>query len=346
MTTSLPTQPAIRYARAEDGAEIAFWRLGRGRVFLHSPNVQLSHLRSEWRVDGVRRWYEALARRFTLVRFDHRGSGLSRRDEEPQDLSIEALTRDLDAVAGGLSPEPLVLFGFLTGGLPAVAWAARHPERVSHLVLWASFARDAAHGQAPRMRSLFEMASRDWDLFAESISQAACGWSDAARARQWAGVVRDATTQEAFLASLAARRLWDVTGELRKIQCPTLVLHDQSNALASEARSRELAAGIPGARFLVCRSEAGAPDDEAVETILAFVDTGSTTPASLPDLTSREREVLLLLASGAGNAAIADRLHISIHTVTRHLTHVYSKIGAKGRADAVRWALEHGVETA
>jgi DNA-binding CsgD family transcriptional regulator/pimeloyl-ACP methyl ester carboxylesterase len=293
----------------------------------------------------MRRWYEGLARRFTLVRFDHRGSGLSSRSKGLSDRSIDALTRDLDAVVGHVPPEPLVLFGWLAGGLPAVAWAARHPERVSHLVLWSSFARDAAHGQAARMRSLFEMASRDWDLFAESISQAALGWTDAPRARQWAAVLRDATSQPEFIASLTARRGWDVTGELSKIQCPTLVLHDRGNALATEERSRELAVGIPGARFLACRSEAGAPDEEALETIRSFVGTGSTVSTSLPALTGREREVLALVASGAGNAEIADHLYISIHTVTRHLTHIYSKIGAKGRADAVRWALEHGVET-
>jgi len=118
-TTGRPTPPAIRYARTGDGADVAFWRLGRGRVFLHTPNVQLSHLRSEWNVESLRR-YEALARHFTLVRYDHRGSGLSRGNGEVPDLSLDALALDLDAVTDRVAPEPVVLFGGLTGGLPAV----------------------------------------------------------------------------------------------------------------------------------------------------------------------------------------------------------------------------------
>lgn len=310
-------------------------------MLVHTPNVQLGHARAEWAVEGMRRWYESLARHFTLVRYDHRGGGLSSRDGSTQ--SIDALVRDIDAIVETVSTEPIVLLGWLSGGLPAIAWAAQNPERVSHLVLWSSFARDAAHGQAPRLKALFQMAATDWELFTESMSQAALGWRDADEARRWAAVTREATTQAEFLAFLRARREWDVDEYLEQVDAPTLIFHDRSNPLASEERNRELAAGIPGARLVVCDTERGTPGADALETVLALVGRGEGLASGLEELSPREREVLGLVVEGAKNTEIAERLFISVNTVTRHLTHIYAKLGVAGRAQAVRYALERGL---
>jgi DNA-binding CsgD family transcriptional regulator/pimeloyl-ACP methyl ester carboxylesterase len=333
--------PSIRYARTSDGVDIAYWKLGRGPVLLHSPNVQLGHARSEWSVEGMRRWYETLARHFTVVRYDHRGGGLSSRDGRAQ--TIEALVRDIDAIAGNVSSGPIALLGWLSGGLPAIAWAAQNPSRVSHLVLWSSFARDAAHGQAPRLSALFQMAATDWELFTESISQAALGWRHADQARRWAAVSRDATTQAEFLAFVRTRREWDVDEYLGRVEAPTLILHDRSNPLVSEERNRELAAGIPGARLVMCDTEDGTPADDALEAVLTLVGRGEGLASGLEELSPREREVLALVVEGAKNSEIAERLFISVNTVTRHLTHIYAKLGVAGRAQAVRHALEQGL---
>lgn len=333
--------PSIRYVRTSDGVDIAYWKLGRGPVLLHTPNVQLGHARSEWAVEGMRRWYENLARHFTVVRYDHRGGGLSSRGGTAQ--SIGALVRDIDAIVERASPEPIMLLGWLSGGLPAIAWAAQNPSRVSHLVLWSSFSRDATHGQAPRLSALFQMAATDWELFTESMSQAALGWRNADEARRWAAVARDATTQAEFLAFLRTRRGWDVDEYLGRVDVPTLVFHDRSNPLASEERNRELAAGIAGAHLVVCDSVDGTPGDDALEALLAFAGRGEGMAAGLDELTPREREVLGLVVEGAKNTEIAERLFISVNTVTRHLTHIYAKIGVDGRARAVRYALEQGL---
>ncbi len=333
--------PSIRYVRTSDGLDIAYWKLGRGPVLLHSPNVQFGHAQSEWSVDGMRRWYESLARHFTVVRYDHRGGGLSSRNGGAQ--SIDALVHDIDAIAERVSPDPIVLLGWLSGGLPAIAWAAQNPSRVSHLVLWSSFARDTAHGQAPRLRALFQMAATDWELFTESLCQAAVGWRNADVARRWATVIRDATTQREFLAFVQARREWDVHEYLGQVEAPTLVFHDRSNALASEERNRELAAGIPGARLVLCDTADGAPGGDVLEAVLALVGLGEGVASGLEELSRREREVLALVVEGAKNSEIAERLFISVNTVTRHLTHIYAKLGVAGRAQAVRYALEQGM---
>ena len=340
----MPATPAVRYARTVDGVDIAYWSLGRGPALLHSPNVQLGHLLAEWSVDAMRGWYRGLARTFTVVRYDHRGGGLSSRGQSPSShRSIDALVRDIEAVAEAATHDRFVLLGWLAGALPAIAYAARNPERVSHLILWNGFARDATHGQAPRLRSLFEIAAVDWELFIESICQAALGWSDAGEARQWADVARAATTQQEFLSYLDARRHWDVAAELSRIRIPTLILYDPQNALTSEERSRELAAGIRGARYLASPQRGGAPASETAEVIRSFVGIAGAESADLPELTPREREVLGLVVRGATNAEIAEKLFISVNTVTRHLTHIYTKTGTSRRAEAVRYGMERGL---
>jgi DNA-binding CsgD family transcriptional regulator len=187
------------------------------------------------------------------------------------------------------------------------------------------------------------MAATDWELFTESISQAALGWRDADAARRWAAVLRDATTPDEFRAFLEARREWDVADRLGQVRAPTLILHDRSNALASEERSRELASSIPGASLFICGTVDGTPGDDALAAVLALAGLDVGRAGGLAELTPREREVLGLVVEGATNAQIAERLFISVDTVTRHLTHVYAKTGTRSRAQAVRYALERGL---
>ena len=344
MTPQRP--PAIRYARTDDGAGIAYFRLGRGPAIVEVPHVQMCHLHMEWQIPSVRQYWQRLARHYTVVRFDNRGSGLSHGG--PPDYSLPALVRDLEAVVRAAKLERFALIGRITGSLPAVQYAAEHPERVNHLVLWNGFVRNVDHGDAPRLGSLFAMAAKDWELFTESISQAATGWHDGEAARTWANVLRGSSTQASFLAGLEARRNWNVTDKLSAVSAPTLVLLDERNRLASMERCRELAAGIANARLHTVRGESGMPSADTVALIERFIGsagapTETATGSSMQPLTARERQILALLANGTSNTDIAGRLGISINTVTRHLTHVYAKIGAENRVQAIRQALELGL---
>lgn len=338
--------PAIRYARTDDGAQIAYFCLGRGPAIVEVPHVQMCHLHKEWRIPTVRAYWQRLARHHTVVRFDNRGSGLSHGG--PADYSLPALARDLEAVVRAAGLARFALIGRITGSLPAVHYAAEHPDRVSHLVLWNGFMRNVDHGEAPRLGSLFAIAAKDWELFTESISQAATGWHDSEAARMWADVLRTSSTQASFLVGLAARRNWNVRGELSAVRAPTLVLLDERNRLASLERCRELAAGIANARLHTVQGESGMPGADTLSLIERFIGsadeaTESATRTSMQRLTARERQILQLLASGTSNTAIAGRLGISVNTVTRHLTHVYAKIGAQNRVQAIRQALELGL---
>ena len=176
-------------------------------------------------------------------------------------------------------------------------------------------------------------------------AKAALGWADAGVARQWARLLRETSSQEDFLRYLAARQHWNVSGLLPRVSARTLVMCDQTNRLADPERSRELAAQIPNAQFVAAKGWQGMPDDAAIDAIEDFLD--GDAPRRRPrvaDLTRREMQVLALLATGASNADIARKLSISINTVTRHLTHIFAKIGVSNRAQAIRFAMQHDIE--
>ena len=135
-------EPRVQYAQTEDGVGIAYWTLGEGVPLVVMPNLPFSHVEVEWNIPEYRAWYEQFIERgVRLVRYDGRGSGLS--DRDVNDFSLEAHLRDLGAVADQLGDGQFVLVGPVRNGPVAIAYAARWPERVSHLVLWCSFARGA-----------------------------------------------------------------------------------------------------------------------------------------------------------------------------------------------------------
>ena len=127
-------EPRIQYTRSRDGIKIAYWTLGQGGTpLLMTSPLAFSNISLEWRIPGLRAWYESLSQRRQLVRYDHRGSGMSQRGIE--DYAFEKSVGDLEAVAD-LIQSPFDVFGFGGSGMWAIALCSRHPELVRRLVLW------------------------------------------------------------------------------------------------------------------------------------------------------------------------------------------------------------------
>lgn len=327
----------VRYAQGEDGKKVAFASFGHGSALVEVPHIQMCHLTQEWQLPAVRQWCHAIARRHRLIRFDNCGSGLS--GEQIRDFSLDSLADEIATVAASLNLGRCALFGRITGGLPAIVFAARYPDRVTHLILWNSFADHQQHGARARMRAVLDLAAADWQLFTESISQAALGWQDSPASRTWAEILRAAGSQKDFLRYLEARAAWNVSNLLAGIRAKSLVLYDPRNELVDQARSQELAASIPDAQLLAVNGEGGMPGEDAIEAIEAFLEPTEPAAQDLPELTRRENEVMALLITGASNRAIAEQLHISVNTVTRHLTHIFGKLGVANRSQAIARAV-------
>src|SRR3990172_8613162 len=140
-------EPQIKYAKTADGVSIAYCGLGEGEPLVSMPNPPLSHIQLEWQFPQTRHWYQRLAEKRKLVRYDNRGSGLSERDVAA--FSLESPLLDLEAVVDQLGLERFALIGVINSGPAAIAYAARHAERVSHLILYFFFSRGIDQLQAP-----------------------------------------------------------------------------------------------------------------------------------------------------------------------------------------------------
>ena len=236
-------EPRIKYAKTSDGVNIAFTTYGEGSAVVWSSQPGASHVQREWQIPIFRAAFAPFAAQRMLVRFDTRGVGLSDRDVD--DFSLEARVRDLEAVAEHLHLKQFSLLGLEVGGLPAIAYAASHPERVSHLVLLNCYARG---GESQRGQGLTQLMDADWEMFTENVSALAFGF-DFEGSHQYAEFVRECITQEVLARMIEADEQIDLSSLLSEIQAPTLVVRHSGLKWLPMDETRRLAAGIPNARL-------------------------------------------------------------------------------------------------
>jgi len=258
-------EPRIQYARTADGVSIAFWTLGEGMPLVVMPNAPWSHIQMEWQIPGWRRWYERMAEKRRVIRYDSRVSGLS--DRNVTDYSVDAHMLDLEAVVQRLGLEHFALLGVGNSGPVAIVYAARRPERVSHLVLWCS--SDFRHSRARVFRALRE---EDWELYMETLAHAAVGWSAGEEARRLAAFMQECATREAVRAAMAALLEVDVTPFLSQVRSPTLVQHRRQLAITEVAAAKAFAAGIPDARLVLLEGASMLPWVGDMEAVLQAID--------------------------------------------------------------------------
>ena len=149
-------EPRIQYAQTSDGVSIAHATAGDGEPLVWIRSSVASSVQLEWKVPFLRGFYDPLLPYRRLVRFDSRGLGLSNRDVT--DLSLEAQVRDVEAVVSSLGLNRFALLGLTRGGQIAIAYAAKHPDLVSHLVLIDAFARGSDFLAIPQVAVLVDLA--------------------------------------------------------------------------------------------------------------------------------------------------------------------------------------------
>ena len=242
-------EPRLQYATTSDGVSIAFWTLGEGLPLIVMASPPFSHIQLEWQWPEWRRSYEQLAEKRMVVRYDGRGSGMS--DRDVADLSLEAQMRDLEAVVERLGLQRFALLGYVDSGVVAIGFAVRHPERVSHLVLWGSQARGShiRGEQTPYVPGIFALLENDWDLFVATASHVMFGLPTGDLGLQVADFIRQSTTAEAVKAAFEASSQSDVAALLPQVRSPTLVLHPRQIPWLPSHLARELASGIPDAQL-------------------------------------------------------------------------------------------------
>ena len=253
-------QQEIRFCTSADGTLIAYAVHGDGPPLVKAPNW-LNHLEHDWESPVWGHLLREFAKDRTFVRFDQRANGLS--DWDVEKLDLDAMVGDLAAVvdAAGLARFPL--FAISQGCSYSIAYAVRHPERVSRLVLYGGFAQGGRVGGGPadieREDMYLQMIRQGWGQDNPAFRQFFTSLFVPGASREQMDAFNEMQRVTASPENAARlRRLStsiDVRDLLAQVNVPTLVLHCRDDGIVPFERGRRMAAGIPGARFVTLEGQ-------------------------------------------------------------------------------------------
>jgi pimeloyl-ACP methyl ester carboxylesterase/DNA-binding SARP family transcriptional activator len=246
----------IQFCRTPDGVRLAYATVGTGPPLVKVANW-LTHLEYDWESIVWRHWLRALAQDHTLIRYDERGCGLS--DGDDTEPSVDVWVRDLEAIVDTLGLERFPLFGVSQGAAVAVTYAARHPERVSRLVIYGGYvlgtllrAKDEPARRAAEL--LPQLAELGWGSDDVAFRQVfTARFMPDGTPEQWRAfneLQRRTTTPTAAARFLRAFHRIDVSAVAPLVQAPTLILHARDDRHPPLDQGRQLAALIPNSRFV------------------------------------------------------------------------------------------------
>lgn len=308
----------------------------------------LSHLDCDARHAEPQAYIRALSRGYTYVRYDSRGCGLS--DRKLTSLTFEDGVNDLEAVVAAHGLKRFALFGMSMGAATSIAYAVRHPEQVSHLILMSGFAT-----------SVFSTPNVSQQALAEAelvIKSAELGWNSSKsvfRKLFVAQLLGDPTPEqqheleermqlsmspEMAVAYLRNNFAINVREQCAHITVPTLVFHCRKDEMIGFEQGRKMASRIPGARFVALEAQGHVllSTEPAMQVFEAELGAFLGTAGPTPELTLRQTEVLLGVARGLTDKEVAKALGLSPRTVEMHVSGAIRALGCSTRAEAVHRA--------
>jgi class 3 adenylate cyclase/pimeloyl-ACP methyl ester carboxylesterase len=251
----------IHFCQTGDGVQLAYSRMGQGPPLVKTGNW-MTHLEFDFESPIWRHLYRELSRDHTLFRYDARGNGLS--DREVPDVSLENFVGDLETVVDAAGVDRFALIGISQGSAVSVAYAVRHPERVSHLILYGGFivgwkkrARTAAEKEAGEaMLTLMRLGwGQENPAFRQLFTSQFMPGGSKEQSDWFNELQRISTSPADAVRNLLAAGEMDVSSLLSQVKVPTLVMHARHDARVPFESGRRLAAGIPGARFVPLESQ-------------------------------------------------------------------------------------------
>ncbi|MBD2465548.1 alpha/beta fold hydrolase [Oscillatoria sp. FACHB-1407] len=377
-------EQSIHFCLTPDHVNLAYAMTGQGYPLVKAANW-LSHLEFDWQSPVWRHWWEELSKRFTVVRYDERGCGLS--DWNVPNFSFDAWVQDLETVINTVKLERFALLGISQGAGVAIAYAVKHPEKVSHLILYGGYAqgrlkRNATREQVEEAEIRAKLVQLGWGrdnpAFRQLFTSLFIPEGTLEQLNAFNELQKISTSPDNAAKFIHLFNSTDVCDLATQVTVPTLVLHAQHEVEITFDQGRLLAALIPNAQFvpLDSKNHILLNHEPAWQRFLKEVQqfiqpdrVASLNPASIkpdetavvfpttdvqPDsmrleltqvLTDREQEILELIAQGLSNTQISEQLVLSPKTVKNHITHIFSKMQVKTRAEAIVKARNAGFGT-
>jgi pimeloyl-ACP methyl ester carboxylesterase/DNA-binding CsgD family transcriptional regulator len=342
----------IRFRRGTLG-RIAYATVGEGPALVF-PAWWIGHLEQTWEHAPARRFFEALAQRHTVVRYDPLGTGLSERRRDDSHFNLATEVAILSEIVDELRSEAVSLFGFSSGGPVAGSFAAEQPARVKRLILYGTYATGSRIADAETGGRLPLMAREHWGLGSRVLASVFMPEAPASELRWFAEHQRAGADPELAGRLLALVYELDAASAYENIVAPCLVLHRRDDRTIPFACGVEAAGLVPRARFEALEGANHLPwlgnTGALLDAVAEFMRLGSyeledegAGPLGPVRLTPRETEILTLVGEGLIDAEIAERLVISPHTVHRHIANIRSKLDQPTRAGAAAAAARSGL---
>lgn len=338
-------------------SEIRFLPVGARRVAyeirgkgpsLVAPAWWVSHLELDWQSEPYRRFWQGVAKGYSLIRYDRLGVGMSDRTVRESDLTLDGEVAMLRALVDELELERVSLVGGSSGSCAAIAFAAEFPERVERLVLYGSYPDGAAITTPDVADAIVAAVRAHWGIGSRLLSDIFLGGGDSAEHESFARFQREAATADTAAALLRLVYRLDVRPHLPLVRAPTLVVHRRYDRAVPYRLGRQVAAAIPGATFIPLQGSAHFPWHGDADSVVQALAPSQPSPLDASEqeavlLSSREREVLTYVARGLSDREIADQLVLSTHTVHRHVANIRRKLGRRSRTAAVAEAARLGL---
>jgi pimeloyl-ACP methyl ester carboxylesterase/DNA-binding CsgD family transcriptional regulator len=335
--------PTIRYAASPAG-RVAYSLTGSGPALL-CDSGWVTHLRGQLDLFAFGRFVARLAERFTVIRYDKPGCGLS--DRDGIDLSFEGQVAAALTVADAARADHFSVFGASQGGQLAAAIAARHPGRVDALALYGTCACGSDLAPPAVRDSIVALMRAHWGLGSKVLTGIFIPDPGPEEIDALARLSRMSASAEVASRLLEVYYATDVAALLPDIQARTIVLHREADPATVFGLGRDAAALIPdaaliplpGTSHLYYHGEWTA----VLEALLGFLGEpdGSGAGRGGARLTTREMEVARLVAEGLTNASIATRLSVAPRTAEAHVENIRRKLQVRSRAQVAAWVTEH-----
>ncbi|MES2688567.1 MAG: alpha/beta fold hydrolase [Pseudomonadota bacterium] len=337
----------IRFCTSADGVKIASTTTGTGMPVVRA-GTWLSHLECDARHQEPQAYIRALSRGFSYVRYDSRGCGLS--DRTVPSLTFEDGVNDLEAVIASRGLTKFALLGMSMGAATSIAYAVRHPEKVSHLILFSGFASSVFSTPNVSQKAIDEAelviksAEVGWNspksIFRKLFVAQLLGNATPEQQRELEERMQLSMTPEMATAYLRNNFSLNVRDLCAQVKVPTLVFHCRKDEMIGFEQGRKMASLIPDARFVALEAQghillSTEPAMQVFEAELkAFL--GNAEPA--PQLTPRQTEILQAVAHGRTDKEVAKALNLSPRTVEMHMSGAIKALNCATRAEAVHRA--------